>query len=65
MGNGFPEDDKPVRKVVHEIGQDLSSLSIDELTERMALLQAEIERLDLARRSKSASKQAAESFFKL
>ena len=32
------DDDKPRKKVSHEIGQDLSLLSVEELTERIALL---------------------------
>jgi len=58
------DDDKPQKKVSHEIGQDLSLLSVDELGERIALLKAEIERLDQAMVKKRASKDAANSFFK-
>jgi uncharacterized small protein (DUF1192 family) len=58
------DDDKPLKKVSHEIGQDLSLLSVDELGERIALLKAEIERLDQAMVKKRASKDAANSFFK-
>ena len=32
------DDDKPRKKVTHEIGQDLSLLSVEELTERIALM---------------------------
>jgi Protein of unknown function (DUF1192) len=32
------DDDRPRKKVSHEIGQDLSLLSVEELTERVALL---------------------------
>jgi uncharacterized small protein (DUF1192 family) len=39
------DDDKPRKKVTHEIGQDLSLLSVEELTERIALMTSEIERL--------------------
>jgi uncharacterized small protein (DUF1192 family) len=41
------DDDKPRKKVTHEIGQDLSLLSVEELTERIALMTSEIERLPL------------------
>ncbi|MGX9390357.1 DUF1192 domain-containing protein [Nitrobacteraceae bacterium UC4446_H13] len=58
------DDDKPLKKVSHEIGQDLSLLSVDELGERIALLKAEIERLDQAMVKKRASKDAANSFFR-
>ena len=58
------EDDKPRKKTSHEIGQDLSLLSVEELSERIALLNAEIERLQQAMSRKRASKDAANSFFK-
>lgn len=60
----FPEDDRPKPKRVHEIGQDLSTLSLGELEERIAALKAEIERLMEARASKSASRAAADAFFR-
>jgi uncharacterized small protein (DUF1192 family) len=58
------DDDRPRKKVSHEIGQDLSLLSVDELGERIALLQAEIERLNQAMTKKRAPQDAANSFFK-
>jgi len=58
------DDDKPKRKISHEIGQDLSLLSVEELNERVALLSAEIERLQAAVAKKRASKDAANSVFK-
>jgi uncharacterized small protein (DUF1192 family) len=58
------DDDKPRKKVTHEIGQDLSLLSVEELTERIALMNSEIERLQAAMAKKRASRDAANSFFK-
>ncbi len=58
------DDDKPKKKVTHDIGQDLSLLSVFELTERIDLLKAEIARLEAASRTKSAARGAADSFFK-
>jgi len=58
------DDDKPRKKISHEIGQDLYLLSVEELNERIALLTSEIERLQAAATKKSASKEAANSFFK-
>jgi uncharacterized small protein (DUF1192 family) len=58
------DDDKPRKKISHEIGQDLSLLSVEELSERIALLSAEIERLQAAMTGKRASKDAANSIFK-
>ena len=53
------DDDRPRKKVSHEIGQDLSLLSVEELTERIALMTSEIERLQVTMTRKRASKDAA------
>ena len=58
------DDDRPRKKISHEIGQDLSLLSVEELNERIALLNAEAARLGEAAAKKRASKDAAKSFFK-
>ncbi len=58
------DDNKPRKKITHEIGQDLSLLSVEELTERIALMTSEIERLQAAAAKKRASRDAAASFFK-
>jgi len=54
----------PKKPTTHEIGQPLDTLSVDELDERVALLKAEIIRLEEARVAKQASKLAADAFFK-
>jgi uncharacterized small protein (DUF1192 family) len=59
------DDDRPRKKISHEIGQDLSLLSVEELTERVALLKTEITRLEEAAAKKRASRDAANSVFKL
>ena len=61
---GFDEDDKPKKKVSHEIGQDLTLLSVDELTARVQLLHDEIQRLEADMAGKRASRSAADQFFK-
>ena len=58
------EDDRPKKKISHEIGQDLSLLSVGELKDRVELLKSEIARLEANMASKSASKSAADLFFK-
>jgi uncharacterized small protein (DUF1192 family) len=58
------DDDRPRKTVSHQIGQDLSLLSVEELNERVAVLTAEIERLTQAAAKKRASKDAADGFFK-
>jgi uncharacterized small protein (DUF1192 family) len=59
-------DDESVKKPskVHEIGSDLSLLSVEELRERVEALKAEIARLEDAMQSKQASKTAADTFFR-
>ncbi|MCA1406064.1 DUF1192 domain-containing protein [Ensifer sp. IC3342] len=58
------DDDLPKKKTVHEIGSDLSLLSVDELTARIALLTEEIARLEAERDRKSASRSAADKLFR-
>jgi uncharacterized small protein (DUF1192 family) len=58
------DDDRPRKKITHEIGQDLSLLSVEELNERILLLNSEAERLQAAVAKKRASKDAANDFFK-
>ena len=53
------------KPAAHEAGQDLSSLSIAEIDERIEILEREIGRLKEARGRKEASKDAASAFFKL
>ena len=58
------DDDRPKKKIVHEIGQELTLLSVAELTERITLLKEEISRLEANMATKQASKSAADMFFK-
>ena len=58
------EDDKPKKKIAHEIGQDLSLLSVEELGLRVQLLHDEINRLEADMAQKRASRSAADQFFK-
>jgi uncharacterized small protein (DUF1192 family) len=58
------DDDRPKKKIVHEIGQDLALLSVKELQERIALLKEEIARLEASIAGKQASRTVADQFFK-
>jgi uncharacterized small protein (DUF1192 family) len=60
----FDDDDRPKKKVTHEIGQDLSLLSVEELAARVQLLQDEIKRLEADMTQKRATRMAADQFFK-
>lgn len=58
-------EDEPVKpKRVHEIGQDLSLLSVAELDERIGQLREEIARLERELGAKGATRLAAEALFK-
>ena len=58
------DDDRPRKAVTHEIGQPLETLSLSDLDERVALLRAEIARIEAARAAKQAAQGAADAFFK-
>jgi uncharacterized small protein (DUF1192 family) len=58
------DDDRPKKKIIHEIGQELALLSVVELQERIAQLKDEIGRLDAAIAKKQASRNVADTFFK-
>lgn len=60
----FDDEDRPKKKIAHEIGQDLTLLSATELTERINLLKEEIARLEADMARKHATRSAADSFFK-
>jgi uncharacterized small protein (DUF1192 family) len=61
---GLFDDDAPKKKVEHMIGCDLSMISVDEIDQRITLLQNEIIRLQTERQSKQAGRKAAENLFK-
>jgi uncharacterized small protein (DUF1192 family) len=60
----FEDEERPKKKLSHEIGQDLTLLSVRELDERIALLRDEIVRLEADKAGKQASRTAADQFFK-
>jgi len=59
------DDDEVKRPKGHEVGMILDAMSVEELTDRIALLEGEIARLQAAIDSKRRSKSAADAFFKL
>lgn len=58
------EDEPGKKPKTHEIGQDLSLLSVGELEERIGLLRDEIARLEAELKAKGATKSAAEALFR-
>ena len=57
------DDDRLRPKPVHEIGENLGALSVDELKKRVAMLRAEIARIEAELASKGATRNAAEALF--
>ncbi len=60
----FFDDDRPAKKLAHEIGSDLSMLSVGDLDARIDLLNQEIARLEADKQKKQAGRMAADNFFK-
>jgi uncharacterized small protein (DUF1192 family) len=59
-------DERPLKSNKgHELGQDLSPISIDELGDRIELLKSEIERIEAEMTRKQAVKSAAADIFKV
>ncbi len=54
------DDDRPKKKIVHEIGQELTLLPVGELNERLGMLREEIGRLEADIAQKQASKSAGD-----
>jgi uncharacterized small protein (DUF1192 family) len=59
------EDEPKKPASAHVLGQDLSLLSVSDLSERINLLKAEIVRLEAELKTKDATKNAAEALFRL
>lgn len=58
------DEDAPKKKRKHELGEDLSAFSLDELAERIAVLREEIVRVEAAIAAKRESVRVAASFFR-
>ncbi len=58
-------DEEPLKRArAHEIGQDLSLLSVEELKLRIDVLNDEIARIERELSQKGASRAAADALFK-
>ncbi|WP_246259124.1 MULTISPECIES: DUF1192 domain-containing protein [Chelativorans] len=58
------DEEAAIRPPLYTIGQDLSTLSVEELKRTISLLQDEIARLEQELSSKSSTKAAAEALFR-
>ena len=61
----FDDEDRPIKKKSHEVGMPIDTMSVDELEERIGMLEAEIGRLREAIDARRKTKDAANSVFKL
>ena len=50
------DEDKPVKRPSHELGQNIETLSVDELKSRIDMLKDEIARLETEIAAKSSSR---------
>jgi uncharacterized small protein (DUF1192 family) len=58
------DEDRPKPKQVHVLGENLETISVEELRLRVNHLQMEISRLESEITRKLASRSAADAFFK-
>ena len=58
------DDEAPKKPKTHEVGMPIETMSVDELNERIGLLEAEIVRLREAIAARQKTKAAADSLFK-
>lgn len=61
----FDDEDKVKKPRGHDIGMPLDAMSVEELTDRIGLLEGEIARLRAAIEAKKKSRSAADSVFRL
>ncbi len=59
------DDDKKKQRAAITLADDLSTLSVEELTHRIQLLQAEVTRVETEIVNKKSTKSAAEGVFNL
>ncbi|MGJ8527966.1 DUF1192 domain-containing protein [Maritalea sp.] len=58
------DGDEVSKSMLHELGMSLDAISVDELAERILLLEREIDRLKAEIIVKNKSKNAADAVFK-
>ena len=58
-------DEEAIKKPkAHEVGMPIDTMSVEELADRIALLEGEIARLKVAIDARGATRKAADSIFK-
>jgi uncharacterized small protein (DUF1192 family) len=59
------DDDQVKKPKGHEVGMNIDTMSVEELTDRIGLLESEIARLKAAIEARQKTKSAADALFKL
>ena len=59
------DDDEVKKPKGHEVGMNIDTMSVEELTDRIALLDNEIGRLKAAIAARQKTRSAADALFKL
>lgn len=59
------DEERVIRPKGHEVGMSIEAMSVEELADRITLLEAEILRLQNAIAARNQTRQAADSLFKL
>jgi uncharacterized small protein (DUF1192 family) len=59
------DDDQVKKPKGHEVGMPIDTMSVEELTDRIAMLEAEIGRLQAAIAARQQTRNAADALFKL
>jgi uncharacterized small protein (DUF1192 family) len=59
------DDDQVKKPKGHEVGMNIDTMSVEELTDRIALLESEIARLKAAIAARQQTRSAADALFKL
>ena len=59
------DDDQVKKPKGHEVGMNIDTMSVEELTDRIALLEGEIARLKAAIAARQQTRSAADALFKL
>lgn len=59
------DDDEVKKPKGHEVGMNIDTMSVEELTDRIALLEGEIARLKAAIAARQQTRSAADALFKL
>jgi uncharacterized small protein (DUF1192 family) len=59
------DDDEVKKPKGHEVGMNIERMTVDELTDRIGLLEGEIARLKAAIEARQKTKNAADALFKL